>query len=159
MTGRQETEGAMSIEVGPHELAEIVGRYASAYLLTVGGGDRAHVVAVTPTVDDGLLLVPRPGRRTGRNLAADPAVTLVWPPADPAGYTLIVDGDGEQRVDVVVVRPSRAVLHRAAQPTEPPGSGFASDCVEIAVPAVSGSVPAASDRGDAARTETMRAPS
>ncbi|MBW0118252.1 hypothetical protein [Pseudonocardia abyssalis] len=126
----------MGVEVGPHELAETVARYGFAYLLTVGGGDRAHVVAVTPTVGDGLLAVPRPGRRTTRNLAASPVVTLVWPPADPAGYTLIVDGDGEQRADVVVVRPSRAVLHRAARPAESPGAGCASDCVEIPVPAV-----------------------
>jgi hypothetical protein len=125
----------MSIEVGPHELADTARRYAFAYLLTVGDGDRAHVVAVTPSVDGDLLLVPRPGRRTTRNLVARPAVTLVWPPAEPAGYTLIVDGAAEQRADVVAVRPTRAVLHRAAPPAESPGAGCASDCVELAVPA------------------------
>ena len=124
----------MSVEMGLHELADTAQRYAFAYLLTVGDGDRAHVVAVTPSVDDGLLLVPRPGRRTTRNLVARPAVTLVWPPADPAGYTLIVDGAAEQWADVVAVRPSRAVLHRAAQPAEFPVAGCASDCVELDVP-------------------------
>jgi hypothetical protein len=125
----------MSVEVPPLELAETVQRYAFAYLLTVGTGERAHVVAVHPAVRDGVLLVRDPGRTSVRNVAAGPAVTLVWPPADPTGYTLIVDGLGEEGADGLVVRPTRAVLHRAAPPAAPAGTGCGSDCVEVAVDA------------------------
>jgi len=38
----------MSIEVELPDLAEVIGRYRSAYLVTVGGGVRGHVVAVSP---------------------------------------------------------------------------------------------------------------
>src|SRR4051794_9375638 len=45
-----------------------------------------------------------------------PAVTLLWPPVEPGGYSLIVDGTGHAAggadADGVVVQPAKAVLHR-----------------------------------------------
>ena len=126
----------MSIKVAMQQLADALTRYRFAYLLTVGDDARAHVVAVTTTLADDTLLVAGLGRRTRANLAARPSVTLVWPPADPSDYSMIVDGVGSLRGDELAVAPTRAVLHRPALPqTTTTGGGCESDCVELAVAA------------------------
>jgi hypothetical protein len=126
----------MSIEVTLPQLAETLTRYRFAYLLTVEDDARVHVVAVTATLANDTLLVTDLGRRTRVNLAAHPSVTLVWPPANPSDYSLIVDGVGSMRDDELAVAPTRAVLHRPARPqTTPTGGGCESDCVELPVAA------------------------
>ena len=126
----------MSIEVTLPQLAETLTRYRFAYLLTVGDDARAHVVAVTATLANDTLLITDLGRRTQVNLAAHPSVTLVWPPADPSDYSLIVDGVGSMRGDELAVTPIRAVLHRPARSqTTTTGGGCESDCVELPVAA------------------------
>lgn len=126
----------MSIKVTRQQLAETLTRYRFAYLLTIGDDGRAHVVAVTPTLANNTLLVRGLGRRTRANLAAHPSVTLVWPPANPSDYSLIVDGVGSMRNDELAVAPTRAVLHRPARPQIiTTGGGCASDCVELSIAA------------------------
>ncbi|HJT02260.1 MAG TPA: hypothetical protein VJ757_01330, partial [Pseudonocardiaceae bacterium] len=111
-----------------------VTRYHFAYLLTVGDDERAHVVAVHPTLANDTLAVEDPGRKTSANLAAHPLVTLVWPPTDPSDYSLIVDGAGSMRDGKLVVTPTRAVLHRPAPPQAiPTGRSCASDCIELPI--------------------------
>ena len=44
---------------------------------------------------DGVLDVGPVGKSTRKNVAQHDGVTLVWPPREPGGYTLIVDGRGE----------------------------------------------------------------
>jgi hypothetical protein len=66
------------------------------------------------------------------------AVTLLWSPADD-GYALIVDGVAEVHDDMVVIRPTRAVLHRprpeqSSGPGAKPEGSCAADCLEIALP-------------------------
>ncbi|HKR50033.1 MAG TPA: hypothetical protein VJT72_10705, partial [Pseudonocardiaceae bacterium] len=101
-----------------------------------GDDARAHVVAVTATLANDTLLITDLGRRTQVNLAAHPSVTLVWPPADPSDYSLIVDGVGSMRGDELAVTPIRAVLHRPARSqTTTTGGGCESDCVELPVAA------------------------
>ncbi len=125
----------MSIPVEIPDLQEALRDYGWAYLLTVRDDARPHVVAVSPSWDGGHL-VAAVGGGTARNAAARPQVSLCYPPADPDGYSLIVDGtanvsgpDGEQ---VVRFAPSTAVKHRPA----PDGfggspSGCASDCEPV----------------------------
>jgi hypothetical protein len=133
----------MSIPVELAELADAMAVYRFGYLLSIADDGRAHVVAVTPTIAEGSLVVADLGRRTSSNVAARPAVTVLWPPAEPAGYSLIVDGqaaiDGDGMVTIV---PERAVLHRPAQPAADapvpavagdPAPGCVSDCVEISL--------------------------
>lgn len=118
------------------ELAETLMRFRFAYLLTIGDDARPHVVAVSPTLVDGALLVSDLGRRTRTNVAARPPVTLVWPPADPNDYSLIVDGVGSVRNDELAVAPTRAVLHRPAPPpTITTGDGCESDCIAVPIAA------------------------
>jgi hypothetical protein len=83
----------VSIQVQLGELADAVAVYRFAYLVTIAEDGRAHVVAVTPRWDGDALVVGGLGRRSVANLASRPAVTLVWPPLEPAGYSLILDGE------------------------------------------------------------------
>lgn len=124
----------MSIRVEPSELAERLRGYGWAYLATVGTEPRAHLVAVHPVLVDGVLRVPDLGRTSRRNAGLQPELSLVWPPTDPDGYSLIVDGAGVLDGDELLVTPTRAVLHRPAPAAPDPGDGrCASDCVELPV--------------------------
>lgn len=126
----------MSIKVELQQLAETLRRYRFAYLLTMGDGERAHVVAVRTTLANDTLRITDHGRTTRANIAAHPPVTLVWPPADPSDYSLIVDGVGSMRDGELAVIPARAVLHRPAPPQiNPTGDGCESDCIELPVAA------------------------
>jgi hypothetical protein len=84
-----------------------------AYLLTVTDDSRPHAVAVVQRWQDGRIVVDA-GRHTRANVAERPAVSLLWPPVDRAGHTLIVDGTGQVNGGddpTVVITPTRAVLH------------------------------------------------
>ena len=132
----------MSIEVAPDALAETLDGFGPAYLLTLGGGRRPHVVAVEVRADGPVLRVAEPGRTSGRNIGADAAVTLLLPPLEPGGHSLIVDGWAELGERQAIVTPQRAVLHRppAGPPATPAADGgCVADCVEIPVPAGEGS--------------------
>lgn len=127
--------GGMSIRVELEDLRAATGEYGWAYLLTVRDDERAHVVAVTPEWHDDALVM-RVGRGTAANAAARPNVSLCYPPTDPAGYSLIVDGDatvGASGDDATVsFAPTGAVWHRPA----PAGfagapTGCASDCLPV----------------------------
>ena len=125
----------MSIPVPVEGLADAMSGRAFAYLLTVGDDGRPHAVAVTPQLVGGGL-VAAVGRRTADNAAARPgAVSLVWPPAEVGGYSLIVDGVAAVDGGNVVVRPSKGVLHRPAPvdagPAAPGSCG--NDCVGVPI--------------------------
>ena len=102
----------MSIPVDVADLEDALADFGAGYLLTVGDRGTVKVVAVEPSVDDGMLVVTGPGGGTIANLAGNSAVTLVFPPRQPEGFTLLVDGTGEATGDDVRVTPTGAVLHR-----------------------------------------------
>ncbi len=118
----------MSVKVDIDQLADVLGDYTFAYLVTVGDDFHAHTVAVEPVLADGVLDVGPVGGTTSRNLSVHPDVTLVWPPSEPDGYTLIVDGRADSSATVV---PSRAVLHRKATTGAATRPGCLHDCVPI----------------------------
>jgi hypothetical protein len=129
----------MSIPVPLDDLAQTLQRYPLAYLLTVSDGERVHAVAVSAAVETDRLRVGPLGRHTRANAAERPAVTLLWPPTEPDGYSLIVDGTAEPSDDGVLVSPSRAVLHRAAAAGAASAADEAacvSDCIEVPLPGV-----------------------
>src|ERR1700754_5164827 len=82
----------MSVKVDLDQLADALADFTFAYLITVGADYRAHTVAVQPVLDGGVFDVGSIGNTTRRNVGEHDGVTLVWPPASPGGYTLIVDG-------------------------------------------------------------------
>lgn len=117
------------------QLAGTLRDYGFAYLLTVTDDARTHAVAVTPSVTgDHLRLADGLGGRTRANLAVRPEVTLVWPPTDAGGYSLICDGRVTLDGDVATFAPEHAVLHRPAGHGSGPGSatGCGNDCVPVA---------------------------
>jgi len=129
----------MSISVELERVqAEAGERSGASFLLTVTENGRPHVVAVSPRWDDGSLVVDA-GRSSVRNATDRPAVTLLWPPADPDGYSLILDGEataierGEEG-GRVTIRPVAAVLHRPGTAGESAGPGCSSDCVPLLRP-------------------------
>jgi hypothetical protein len=81
--------------------------YPFGYLITVDEDYRVHTVTVEPTLRElpqgpegpegtagpgAILDVGLIGGRTRNNLAHRSDVTLLWPPPEPGGYSLIVDG-------------------------------------------------------------------
>ena len=123
----------MSIPVDVADLARALEDFGAGYLLTTKGGN-VKVVTVEPTVADGVVLVESPGRGTLANLADNPAVTLVFPPLESRGFTLLVDGTAEVSGDDVRVTPTGAVLHRPASHADGPPApdGCGNDCAPVA---------------------------
>ncbi|MGO9384550.1 MAG: pyridoxamine 5'-phosphate oxidase family protein [Mycobacterium sp.] len=116
-------------------LAAALTDYPFAYLITVDDGYRVHTVTVEPTLRDATIDVGLIGGRTRNNLAQRRDVTLLWPPTEPGGYSLIVDGhaettDSEGETAWLSVVPTRALLHRDADPDSPEAAkGCLHDCV------------------------------
>ncbi len=121
----------MSLKVELGELASTLEPYGFAYLVTVGDGGRAHVLAVTPVLGDGGLVVGGVGRHSQENATERPDVTLVWPPAEPGGFSLLVDGAATVDGETITVAPTKAVLHRPAP--GPDGLRAGSDCAPVSL--------------------------
>jgi hypothetical protein len=123
----------MSVKVDLDRLADVLSDYAFAYLISVGDDYRAHTVAIEPLLTDGRLDVGTVGRHTRENTARHGDVTIVWPPREPDGYSLIVDGQARPSGDeTLTIEPARAVLHRKAT-SNSPGTDPAGlhDCVPL----------------------------
>lgn len=84
--------------------------------------DTAQSATQYPVLADGALVIGPVGNATRRNASSHAQVTLVWPPRDPGGYTLIVDGVAKVADDALTVEPTGAVLHRPATHPGPSGS-------------------------------------
>ena len=85
----------------------------AAFLITATSEGRVHVVSAAPRIEGDVLVVGA-GRTSRANLAANPALTLLWPGPPSGDYSLIVDGQalGGHGEGDVEVTPMRAVLHR-----------------------------------------------
>jgi hypothetical protein len=125
----------MSVPVSLEKLRAEVARYgATPFLLSVSDDARPHSVSVA-VAWDGDALVTNPGKRTRANVASRPLLSLLWAPIEPGGYALIVDAEGSLRGEGdaarVLVRPTRAVLHRPATPETVVKDGCSADCVPL----------------------------
>lgn len=103
----------MSIVVALEDLAGEVDRRGPGYLLTSTPDGRPHVMHQRFSVE-GSNLGTGLGRTAGANIAAQPAVTLLWPPEESGGYSLIVDASATVVGERAVITPLGAVLHRPA---------------------------------------------
>ena len=119
-------------------LAGALQEYRFAYLVTVDDDYRVHTVTVEPELRDGVMDVGLIGGRTQKNVEIRSAVTLLWPPSEPDNYSLIVDGlaevteitDPSNDTAALRVVPTRALLHRNADPNTPGSAkGCLHDCV------------------------------
>ena len=126
-------------KVDLQRLAAALPDYPFAYLITVDDGYRVHTVTVAPTLHDGMLDVGPIGGRTQDNLTRRRDITLLWPPNEPGGYSLIVDGhaqDAGPGSGSLGVVPDRALLHRDAAPDSPEAArGCLHDCIVFSLPA------------------------
>ncbi|MGV0836699.1 pyridoxamine 5'-phosphate oxidase family protein [Mycolicibacterium thermoresistibile] len=118
----------MSVDLG--RLAEALADFDYAFLITAGDAGKPHTVMLDPVLADGVFDVGAVGDRTSTNVAQHPDVTLLWPPRQPGGYALMVDGRAEAAGDGLRVVPTKALLHRRAAPGSPAAeSGCLHDCV------------------------------
>lgn len=110
----------MSVKV---ELADLAGHVTSrgaGYLVTTGTDGRPHTTQVIFEID-GVVLRAKAGRKTIRNIEAQPLVALLWPPASAGDFNLIVDGIAavvdlnEEGLGFASVEATHAILHRNAE--------------------------------------------
>ncbi len=123
----------MSIPVDLDALRdELAARERPAYLVTAGDEGAPHMVATYLTWADGAFETGC-GNTTARNLAQRPGASVVVPPDEPGGYSLIFDATGdvvEREARTVRLTPTRAVLHRPA--ASPDGDGACGhDCAPV----------------------------
>jgi hypothetical protein len=132
----------MSIPVRLQELrAALAERGGLAYVITVADDARPHAVHAAVGWE-GDMLAAAVGKRTAANAAARSSVSLLYPVRMDGDYSLIVDGnavvaerDGGQ---LLLIAPTKAVLHRAAAAPDP-ASSCSADCVPL--------LPQANERG------------
>lgn len=117
----------MSVKVDLAALGDQLLQRKTGFLLTTGPDGRPHSTQVGFEFDGARLWAPA-GRKSCRNIAAQPLVALLFPPASPGDYSLIIDGeasavdldeDGKGFASVVA---THAILHRSA-------AGGGNDCV------------------------------
>lgn len=122
----------MSIPVKIEDLARTLEDFDLAYLLTVGErGIKVVCVEVEP--DGARLRIPTSSKGTAHNLAQNASVTLMCPPREARGFTLLVDGTAAVDGDGFRVTPSGAVLHRPASHADTPvgSDGCGHDCQAV----------------------------
>ena len=97
-----------------------------------GSGAQPHAAAVA-VAWSGDALTMAVGRRSASNARTRPRVSLLWPPDEPGGYSLIVDGVAGSAAGEgwISVTPTRAVLHRPAAAPDAAKPGCSADCVPI----------------------------
>ena len=117
----------MSMPVTAGEVTARLEEYGtSAFLVTVGddGSPKVvHLALVWEGNSSGGSFRCTPGGGTLRNLAESGPVTLVFPPAEPGGYSMLIDGTGRVAGasdelpgtdDLVRIDFGGGVLHRPA---------------------------------------------
>ena len=109
----------MSVKVEPTLIGEHVAGREFVYLIT-HNGERSHVVALRPDLNNDIARFANTGRTPLANVAANSSVTLTWPPCDStqthehAKYSLVADGIATVEGDEVLVAITNAVFHRPA---------------------------------------------
>lgn len=122
----------MSVKVDLAKLRDTMAEYGGAYLLTVSDDQKPHAVAVQPVMRERAVAVGTLGNRTLANLVARPDVTLLFPPREEGGYSLIVDGRAFTDSSGAGIEPRHAVLHRPADQVDQTADSFCgNDCLPL----------------------------
>jgi hypothetical protein len=125
-----------AIKEGPimpiRTLAEAISHYGrEAYLLTVAK-DGPHIGNVSIEFRDGSIEC-NVGASAAKNIVREANVSLFWPPTEPGGYALIVNGTaaserlsmGAMMAEITV---TKSVLHRPGPKPDVSDGPCASDC-------------------------------
>ena len=113
-------------------LAEAISHYGhDAYLLTVAqdGPHTSHVTIELRGSNIGCAV----GASAARNIAREPNVSLFWPPTEPGGYALIVNGMAASAnhmsgMTMAEITLTKSVLHRPGPRPDDSDGPCASDC-------------------------------
>jgi hypothetical protein len=117
-------------------LAEAIAHYGhDAYLLMVAP-DGPHTSHVTIELR-GRRIGCAVGESASRNIVLVPNVSLFWPPTEPGGYALIVNGSavGERQATGVMMAEitlTKSVLHRPGPRPDDSDGPCANDCRRLA---------------------------
>jgi hypothetical protein len=120
-------------------LAEALSQYGrDAYLLTIAD-DGPHTSFVSVDLK-GNVIACAIGKTAARNIAGKSNVSLFWPPREPGGYALLVNGtatarhepSGAARAEITL---TKSVLHRPGPKPIDSDGPCASDCRRTAMPA------------------------
>lgn len=107
--------------------------HSQAYLVTVAA-EGPHTSHVEVTLDGHVLSFPI-GKTARHNALANANVSLLWPPAESGGYSIVVNGvltlDSATRESATVTI-TKSVLHRAG-PATTPGGACSSDCKPLSL--------------------------
>lgn len=117
----------MSIPVDLENLAAKLAEYRYGYLLTTNAGV-VKAVTITATLRDGQVVIPTESRGSATNLADNASATLLFPPTEERGYSLIVDGQAAAADPGFVLDVEHAVLHRPAEHSDDPEHVHNSHC-------------------------------
>lgn len=114
----------MTIPVPGEALAGVLARFGAAVMVTPRSGSWSRVLIVdahAETTPAGVEIVVESPHPAGlRRVAAEPLVTLVWPPLVHHGHSLVVDGWGRVDGPDIRVRLDHAVLHRPGSHSDGP---------------------------------------
>ncbi|WP_419841338.1 pyridoxamine 5'-phosphate oxidase family protein [Candidatus Poriferisodalis sp.] len=129
----------MSIPVAPADIAGQLEHFGTAaYIVTVRDDATPHIGHVTLRLEGEVLRCPA-SRSAVANVAQRPSVSVLWPPHEPGGYSMIVDA-AAQTVDgtggaELELRPTSGVLHRPAPAASDvagaPDAACAADCAPL----------------------------
>ena len=116
-------------------IGEAIDQYGDRpYLLTVGE-DGPHTSHTRVALGDGVLTCPL-SKSAAHNVRVRPVVSFLWPPMQPGGYAIIVNGtvreveEGEGE-PIASIELSKAVFHRAGAPQPGRAGSCTSDCRPI----------------------------
>jgi len=107
----------MSHAVDPENLAETAKPYgATPFLLYSSADGSARVNHVVATVETGpaVARIQGFGRGVAKRVDDGAPLSLLWPPHEAGGFSLIADGSGAISGDELTITISAAVLHRPA---------------------------------------------
>ncbi|WP_419945853.1 hypothetical protein [Candidatus Poriferisodalis sp.] len=129
----------MSIGVEPADIGKQMEQFGTAaYVLTVRDDATPHIAHLDIRLDGDMLRCGA-SRSAAANVAQRPTISLLWPPFEPGGYSMIVDAeartvDGADGLELEL-RPTSGVLHRPATPATPAANpNCSSDCAPLGSP-------------------------
>ena len=118
-------------------ISEALREYGNTpYILTVGDGGPHTSHSTVSLAPDGTSLIGPLSKSAAKNVGTQPAMSLFWPPQEPGGYGIIMNGtarviatDGPDPLASIAL--TKAVFHRPGKPGPGHEGTCTSDCRPI----------------------------